>query len=704
MISKNRGKKRPVLIALAVIILTGAVHVPVSVFAENKEADDTPSAGRVVVSMGDSYSSGEGLGDYGKAENTEKPDDPDWLARRSDHAWPGQLTVPGIGTLAEKHGEAWYFVASSGARTRHFRAGQVIRFLQTDGGDAASGGDIPFHISPNLTGKAGIRVLDPQLSVFSKIPEGSVSYVTLTIGGNDLGFTDILASCALTSSSVLPDVLPGMLEEAWNRFENGTAGEKPIREQIKDTYREILSSAGEEAVLIVAGYPVLLDLNVDNGLFEPYEAQLIDRYARKLDEALSGLVSEYRSENAGAMICYVSAVDAFEGHGAYAADPYVNGIIFEENDEILDHSPISAASFHPNGKGAAVYRMLVQAAIDEWEAAYPYYAGSGRIEKGAAYAALTSYADTYYGADDGSAVLFYDLGMDGAEYRFRLRKYDGLYENYYVDAKTGELFEACRMEEPYGIFGERRPVGTLEGAGSEEGGSSKGQQIFEAVVRYVRDKYDPALYPDISGYLRYEESTDRYVCRLELPEGGWRWVTLRADDGKIFDLGRDLFSLSGQAADYLQGGDGNAGECEALMEDLPRDGEGSDAGFCGISRYDIDGDGSEEILLYVPRDGSTGLVYVYYIRENRPVSAGRITVPAASRGGLYIYKLGIITADGGTGSMQYHMLKYYHLTRKKNWEGSGLKTAFDCINFYGIYHDEIEITPRFREYAAAGEG
>ncbi len=625
MSSKNRGKKRPVLIVLAVIILTGAVHVPVSVFAENKEADDTPSAGRIVISMGDSYSSGEGLGDYGKAEGTEKPDDPDWLARRSDHAWPGQLTVPGIGTLAERRGEAWYFVASSGARTRHFRAGQVIRFLQTDGEAAAAGGDIPFHISPDLTGKAGLRVLDPQLSVFSKIPEGSVSYVTLTIGGNDLGFTDILASCAVTSSNLLPDVLPGMLEEAWNRFENGTAGGRSVREQIKDTYRQILSSAGDEVVLIVAGYPSLLDLDVDNGLFEPYEAELIDRYARKLDESLSGLVSEYRSENAGARICYVSAVDAFEGHGAYAADPYVNGIIFEENDEILDHSPISAASFHPNGKGAAVYRELMQAAIDEWEAAFPFHPerreDGGRIGDAAAYRALAGYAGVHYGAG-GTPVLLYDLGMDGGEYRYVLRTGRGLYEEYRVSADTGEMSEACETEEMRGRFGERRVVGSVPDLPGNDGGRGRDKRVYEAVISYVRAKYDPVRYPDISGYLSYEGSTDRYVCKMALPDG-WRWVTLRADDGKIFDVGRNIFTLSGTAADYLRKEYGTEETYAAYLEDALRDGDVSYGGNFGVSRYDVDGDGEAETLLYLQDGESGGAVYVYETRKTgRYASAG----------------------------------------------------------------------------------
>lgn len=680
MYGHKHEKMKLLLIALAVVILAGAAPVPVRAAAGGNGAENAVPAGRIVVSMGDSYSSGEGLGSYGKAEGTGKTEDRDWLSHRSDHAWPGQLTVPGIGVLGEKRDVQWYFTASSGAATGHFRSGQVIRFLRAD--------------------KAGVRVLDPQLDVFSKIPEGKVSYVTLTVGGNDLGFVNILASCAVTPSSLFPDLLPEMLNDAWNRFENGTGGEGSIRQKIKEVCRDIAGAAGKDAVIIVAGYPAILNGNADNGFFEPYEAGLIDEYARKLDDAMKDLVAEFRSEEEGARICYVSVIDAFEGHEAYSADPYINGMIFEENDEILDHSPISAASFHPNEKGAAVYRELIQAAIDEYETLSPYYPGSGRIDTAAAYQALTGYVDTGYGTGGGKPVLFYDFGRRGGEYFYRLRTKDGRFENYCVSADTGEISEVPAAEDMRGVFGERRAAGNAGDYAGNDNGRDPDAYFGGAVMNYVRSKYDPAQYPDISGYLRYEAAADRYVCKLDLPEGGWRWVTLRADNGEIFDPGRNIFTLSGHAAYYLceEGGIAPA----AFPEEFFRGEEdGTAAGHCGVCRYDIDSDGTEKVFLYQPREEGGGTVYVYYPWGNGLVEAGQMAVPEASYGGLYIYKQGIITADLRTGALRYYKWKYRRLSEEKDWEGSGFKTIYEHMFFYGLHREEIGITPGFRPYTAA---
>ena len=76
---------------------------------------------RVIVSLGDSYSSGEGIEPfYGQDEKdlSKKVNNFDWLAHRSQNAWSGMLTLPGVeGTMAENRGTHWYFEAVSGATT-----------------------------------------------------------------------------------------------------------------------------------------------------------------------------------------------------------------------------------------------------------------------------------------------------------------------------------------------------------------------------------------------------------------------------------------------------------------------------------------------------------------------------------------------------------------------------------------------------------
>ena len=83
----------------------------------------------VIVSLGDSYASGEGVEPfYGQdKERLEKMKNYDWLAHRSENSWPAQLVVPGISGTAKDYRVTgtsdgtkacdWYFVASSGAVT-----------------------------------------------------------------------------------------------------------------------------------------------------------------------------------------------------------------------------------------------------------------------------------------------------------------------------------------------------------------------------------------------------------------------------------------------------------------------------------------------------------------------------------------------------------------------------------------------------------
>ena len=98
----------------AMLILSG---FSVCVFA----TETLSKSDRVIVSLGDSYSSGEGIEPfYGQNEKdlSKKVKNLDWLAHRSENSWSGMLTLPGVnGTMAKNRGIHWYFAAVSGATT-----------------------------------------------------------------------------------------------------------------------------------------------------------------------------------------------------------------------------------------------------------------------------------------------------------------------------------------------------------------------------------------------------------------------------------------------------------------------------------------------------------------------------------------------------------------------------------------------------------
>ena len=85
---------------LLLVLMVAALSLPVfSGLADEKPQEYIPS--QVIVSMGDSFSSGEGIPPfYGQMDENgkektlrEKLADQDWLAHRSMNSWGGQLEL-----------------------------------------------------------------------------------------------------------------------------------------------------------------------------------------------------------------------------------------------------------------------------------------------------------------------------------------------------------------------------------------------------------------------------------------------------------------------------------------------------------------------------------------------------------------------------------------------------------------------------------
>ena len=82
-------------------------------------AEDENGQSNIIVSLGDSYSSGEGIDDFYDSDKPleEKIKSQDWLSHRSQNAWSGMLELPSVGKMSEHRNQNWYFAAMSGAIT-----------------------------------------------------------------------------------------------------------------------------------------------------------------------------------------------------------------------------------------------------------------------------------------------------------------------------------------------------------------------------------------------------------------------------------------------------------------------------------------------------------------------------------------------------------------------------------------------------------
>lgn len=355
----DRGKK--VWRVILSLILCVAIGINWNVLRVNAAAEDEDGKNEdpiIIVSMGDSYSSGEGIEPfYGQDDDIEtKVKNPDWLAHRSTKSWASLLTVDGLdGTLADhwydgENDGNWFFVAASGAVTDNLLKTQKKEY--------------------DRDGVSGTAYLDPQLDVFDKFEKDTVDYVTFTFGGNDVGFSDIITTAVMDPLFSVPYINPRELTEklngTWDEFYTNDGTE----ENIKRAYENIADKAGANAAIIVAGYPKLLKQS--RILITKAESQEINSNVAKFNQAIKTIVDS--CAESGMNIYFVSVEEAFDGHEAYSADPYINEITFKgiplvlTTEDLEDGVGPSAYSIHPNAQGAEAYAACVQAQIDAIEA------------------------------------------------------------------------------------------------------------------------------------------------------------------------------------------------------------------------------------------------------------------------------------------------------------------------------------------------
>ncbi|MCR5532086.1 MAG: hypothetical protein K6F26_09595 [Lachnospiraceae bacterium] len=373
------------------------IKVPTAAAAETTPASTTDDP-VIIVSLGDSYSSGEGIEEFYGQKNAngtdrtaaEKVANPDWLAHRSTKAWSGLLTSNGFsGKAAQHRNENWYFAAASGAKIEH------LTNLQTK--------------SYDYGGEKDSYDLPAQLNIFSGLSLNENDFVTITIGGNDVGFVDILTTAFVEELFKQVSLSKLVLGSQFPEINNGTKTlDGLLSEKTTNSYKDSFITNLENAYLdikekeefnnatiIVAGYPSLFfennydPDNPDNQLvaftveFEynnyPIKIDFPAEKAHRINEAVASFNSLIEKAvnacaNQGMNIYFVPVAESFKGKEAYSGnDALINGVILnndpDNKDQTIDGNLISSYSFHPNAAGAAAYAEAVQDKIKEIETA-----------------------------------------------------------------------------------------------------------------------------------------------------------------------------------------------------------------------------------------------------------------------------------------------------------------------------------------------
>lgn len=136
-------------------------------------------------------------------------------------------------------------------------------------------------------------------------------YVTITIGGNDIGFADLIISCGTGSASSCDSAIA----DANDKIKN----ELPAN--LDKAYAAIKKGAPNVRKVVVLGYARFFGPNTScsaASLSNPDKYDELNGVADNLDAAIRG-----RATAAG--FTYQSSITTFTGHDVCASTPYLNG-------------------------------------------------------------------------------------------------------------------------------------------------------------------------------------------------------------------------------------------------------------------------------------------------------------------------------------------------------------------------------------------
>jgi lysophospholipase L1-like esterase len=222
---------------------------------------------------------------------------------------------------------------SSGVGTRVFyeESGECERSPDAYGPKIATAKGYTLNFEA-CSGAKTTEVDEKQLSRLSS----STSLVTITIGGNDAGFSNVIINCALyffTCGSAISEA---------NEFIA-----KKLPALLETTYKDIRAKA-TTAQVIVLGYPKLFtkEGTTCNVNF------LTSGNEKKMNESAEKLDAVIKARAEAMNFTFVNPTSAFESHEVCSSSEWLNG----------QSNPLSE-SYHPNVSGQVEFTSLVEAAI-----------------------------------------------------------------------------------------------------------------------------------------------------------------------------------------------------------------------------------------------------------------------------------------------------------------------------------------------------
>ena len=196
---------------------------------------------------------------------------------------------------------------------------------------------IQLVVNAACSGKTTWDVVNSQLRQLNK----STELVTITAGGNNIGFGDIITSCgaALANPAAGPSC-DAATASAAAMIQSGQLTQDVI------SMIQSVKAAAPNARIVVTGYPYLYDP------VTPNPADPLSLFIQQATVLANGLHASIAAAASATGVQYVDVRGAFTGHGVNSGDPWIN----------LDlANPASPDNFHPNAAGYEAYFAALSA-------------------------------------------------------------------------------------------------------------------------------------------------------------------------------------------------------------------------------------------------------------------------------------------------------------------------------------------------------
>ncbi|MBW3608984.1 MAG: SGNH/GDSL hydrolase family protein [Actinobacteria bacterium] len=180
----------------------------------------------------------------------------------------------------------------------------------------------------------GARTADVLTRQLDRFP-GATRLVTITIGGNDAGFSEVLEICLLASAAACSARI--------------TEAERFVRLELTRRLRRVYAAIrhrAPKATVVVAGYPRLFARRPwcgRAGTIEKREQRRLNEGANLLVRTIAAEVGRHRGFR------FADVREAFNGGGICSSSPRIHGLT----------SP-RFASFHPTARGQETYARVIR--------------------------------------------------------------------------------------------------------------------------------------------------------------------------------------------------------------------------------------------------------------------------------------------------------------------------------------------------------